>query len=242
MRTDFDPQATKARMLREGLSWLAHGTLFGLGYIPPRHRPQRRADIRTVVFVHGLAANRACFFPMQAYLRTCGITRQYSFNYRLGRSIEQMAIELSRRLRREIKGGRIDLVCHSMGGLIGRFYLQVLGGDRRVDRLITLATPHYGSYASVYMPTRLVSQLAPDGPFLQYLNELPPPRGVETTTIAGGRDLSVVPGQHALGPFGEHVLFPDLGHLDILMSPRVFRRVRRALAAHPAATVSNASP
>jgi hypothetical protein len=36
-------------------------------------------------------------------------------------------------------------ICHSMGGLIARYYLDVLGGHATARRLITIGTPHQGA-------------------------------------------------------------------------------------------------
>lgn len=40
---------------------------------------------------------------------------------------------------------RVDIVAHSMGGLVAREYIQTLNGDANVDQLITLGTPHNGA-------------------------------------------------------------------------------------------------
>ncbi|HEY8525855.1 MAG TPA: alpha/beta fold hydrolase [Acidimicrobiales bacterium] len=40
---------------------------------------------------------------------------------------------------------RVDLVGHSQGGLISRYYIKFLGGAHRVDSLVGLGVPHYGS-------------------------------------------------------------------------------------------------
>ena len=40
---------------------------------------------------------------------------------------------------------RLWLVCHSMGGLVARYFLEHLGGSEITRRLITIATPHRGA-------------------------------------------------------------------------------------------------
>jgi Lecithin:cholesterol acyltransferase len=40
---------------------------------------------------------------------------------------------------------RVTFLCHSMGGLIVRYWAEVLGGFEVTDRIITLGTPHRGS-------------------------------------------------------------------------------------------------
>ncbi|HRW36196.1 MAG: alpha/beta fold hydrolase [Acidimicrobiales bacterium] len=40
---------------------------------------------------------------------------------------------------------KVDLVSHSMGGLVSRYYVKSLGGASSVDSLIMLGTPNYGT-------------------------------------------------------------------------------------------------
>lgn len=51
---------------------------------------------------------------------------------------------------------KVDLVGHSNGGLVSRYYIENLSGSRYVDKLITMNTPHWGSglaTASSSIPT-----------------------------------------------------------------------------------------
>lgn len=230
MRSDFDPGAVRGAILREGLAFAAHGLLqpFGRASAVPRRR-ERRADLRTLVFVHGLGANRAGFLPMQAWLRACGHRRQIAWRYRSRGSIEAIALGLKALLDAEVRGGRIDLVAHSMGGLVARVYLQMLGGARRVDRLVTLGTPHFGSHAASFIPSALVRQLLPGSPFLRHLNACPAPAGVRTLSVVAGRDLLVQPVESSACPFGDVLRFDELGHLELLFRPQVLARVEAAL-------------
>lgn len=40
---------------------------------------------------------------------------------------------------------KVDLVGHSQGGLVARQYVKYLGGAARVDSLVSLGAPHYGT-------------------------------------------------------------------------------------------------
>jgi len=44
---------------------------------------------------------------------------------------------------------KVIYVCHSMGGLITRYYLEVLGGRDTCQRLITIGTPYSGSIKAI---------------------------------------------------------------------------------------------
>jgi len=43
---------------------------------------------------------------------------------------------------------RVDIVAHSQGGLIGRYFIKNLDGVDAVDSLVSLAAPHYGTRAA----------------------------------------------------------------------------------------------
>ncbi|OLZ63789.1 hypothetical protein AV521_37960 [Streptomyces sp. IMTB 2501] len=48
---------------------------------------------------------------------------------------------------------QLQLVCHSMGGLIGRYFLHVLGGTEMTRRAYTIGTPYVGSVKAVRVLT-----------------------------------------------------------------------------------------
>lgn len=228
MRSDHDPGAVRSAIAREALAFLAHGVLYPLGLRSTRPEPERSRAQRTLVFVHGLGANCAGFLPLQAYLRLHGHRRSVASNYGAG-SIEAMALALKRDIDASVGGGRIDLVAHSMGGLVARCYVQLLGGARRVDRLITLGTPHRGTHAANFIPSALVRQLLPESPFIRHLNEQPAPEGLRVTSIVAGRDLLIQPVSAARCPFGESLYFDHLGHVELLFRPEVFAEVAARL-------------
>lgn len=52
-------------------------------------------------------------------------------------------------VRARTGAAKVDLVAHSMGGLVSRDYVKNLGGSTKVDSLITMGTPHYGTDLAV---------------------------------------------------------------------------------------------
>ncbi|WP_117210507.1 lipase/acyltransferase domain-containing protein [Allorhizocola rhizosphaerae] len=60
------------------------------------------------------------------------------------------------------EGARIVFVCHSMGGLIARWYADVDGGAGLVRKIITIGTPHRGSAKALQQLSRpIVDWLGP---------------------------------------------------------------------------------
>src|SRR5438132_1430832 len=170
---DFPPSARSPSRLIGGelLALAASSLLYPFGLGASRRRTARRAEQRTVVFVHGYLGNRSSFYPPAGFLRMLGPGPLLSFSYSGAHGIEHAAIELRDALRRRVRGGRIDLVCHSLGGLIARTWLQLLGGARRVDRCIMLGTPDRGTYNAYRLLSRIGRELRPDSALIRRLDE-----------------------------------------------------------------------
>jgi pimeloyl-ACP methyl ester carboxylesterase len=193
-----------------------------LAFARGRRTPRRREQ-RTLVFVHGYLANGACFLALRGYLRLRGYRGALSYEYAPGDSVERAARGLKAFLKAHVRGGRIDLVCHSLGGLVALSYLAELGGARRVDRCITLGTPFRGTYNAYWVPGRMGYDLRPGSPLIRRLARAR--RGVEgvaMTTIAAAADNIVLPRASA-------GVVEGVGHAGMLFSPTVFRRVAAAL-------------
>jgi triacylglycerol lipase len=208
---------------RELLAWTAAGLLFPMGIGSSGKRTPRQTNQRTVVLIHGYLSNRSALFLLESYLRSQGV-RTLNFDYASVRGIEQGAIRLKAFLRRHVRGGRVDLVCHSMGGLVARTYLQQLGGARRVDRCITLGTPHRGTYNAYWIRSRVGRELKPDSAILRRLESTRSHASkVRFTSIVAGADNIVIPRVFAANE--ETVFLPDIGHMGLLFSPAAFRAV-----------------
>ncbi len=54
------------------------------------------------------------------------------------------AIETWRATSAAAREGPVTIVAHSMGSLVSRYYVNVLGGDRDVEQLVVLGGPHLG--------------------------------------------------------------------------------------------------
>lgn len=57
------------------------------------------------------------------------------------------------------RDARVILIGHSMGGLVARYYVEVLGGWKHTLALITIGTPHRGALGALEMLSHGVPQL-----------------------------------------------------------------------------------
>ncbi|MBI4065409.1 hypothetical protein HY409_03505 [Candidatus Gottesmanbacteria bacterium] len=83
--------------------------------------------------------------PLHDALQNAGFS-QTQFFYDWRKLMPSHASDLSQFINNQIVSGeRIDLVGHSMGGLVGRGYLEQLGTGHRLDRFLTAGSPHKGT-------------------------------------------------------------------------------------------------
>jgi len=226
MMPDYEAshRPTWSLVAHEALAFVAAAVLYPFGMrrrVVPTPRARRQ---RTVVLVHGFLCNPSIFMPMAAYLRHHGIGQILPFAYPSTHGVEHGAVALRRFLADNVRGGEIDLVCHSLGGLVARTYLQELGGARRVERCVTLGTPHRGTYNAYWLDTRVGREMRPGSTLLRRLESTREAAAqVEFLSVVGGSDNLVIPRVSAAHE--AQVCVPNLGHMAMMFSPTVWRLV-----------------
>ncbi|GHI92274.1 MULTISPECIES: lipase family alpha/beta hydrolase [Streptomyces] len=191
-----------------------------------------------VVLLHGFIDNRSVFLFLRRSLAQHGRHQVESLNHSpltcdirtaaelLGRHIE----EICERTGSE----RVDVVGHSLGGLIGRYYVQRLGGDARVRTLVTLGTPHSGTRVIPLANAHpIVRQMRPGSAVLEELAQ--PAPGCRTRFVSFWSDLDQVmdPLETACLDHAdltvENVRVSGVGHLALPVHPTVATGIRQAL-------------
>ncbi|MEO6952536.1 MAG: hypothetical protein ABI321_12030 [Polyangia bacterium] len=191
-----------------------------------------------VILLHGFAMNRTQWLYMARKLRALGHGPIYGLNYfsltridhagkRLGRFIDHVrAREASSRGMASPSGrdedeGSVDIVAHSMGGLVARFYIERMGGAAKVQRLITVGTPHQGTRLGRFgLGLPGARDLVGGSPLLTDLGPVRP--GAAYTSIWSRADAVIQPPESSsIAPAGTDEVFDDLGHLSLILSPRV---------------------
>ncbi|MGW4030134.1 esterase/lipase family protein [Streptomyces sp. NPDC004838] len=207
---------------------------------PPTALPLGSPDHPPVVLLHGFADNRSVFVLLRRSLARSGWHHLECLNYSpltcdiraaaelLGRHIEEICARTGRR--------EVDIVGHSLGGLIARYYAQCLGGDLRVRTLVTLGTPHSGTtVAPLASAHPIVRQMRPGSDFIEELRD--PAPGCRTRFVSFWSDLDqlMTPVESARVDhpdlLTENVRVSGIGHLALPVHPAVAARIRESLEA-----------
>lgn len=191
-----------------------------------------------VLLLHGFVDNRSAFALLRRSLLRHGWTRVVALNHSpltcdirtaaelLGRHVEQICTESGHR--------RVDIVGHSLGGLVARYYVQRLGGDARVRTLVTLGTPHSGTRAiPLLTPHPLIRQMRPGSALLEDLAGAA--RGCRTRFVAFWSDVDqlMIPLEAARLEHrdlrAKNVMVRGIGHLALPVHGAVAAEIRQAL-------------
>jgi triacylglycerol lipase len=175
---------------------------------------------------------------MRRALRRRGFASVCSWNYSpLQRDVESAAAALGRHIEhicRETGHERVQVVGHSLGGLVARYLVQRLDGDRHVETLITLGTPHGGSRWARVGPTPLIRQLRPGSPLLQELARPAPGCRTRVTAVYSDFDQMVVPSSAGRCDHPDlqarNVLVRGIGHMSLPIHRTVVDEIAATLA------------
>ncbi len=222
-----------ARLLREtGALWL-NNLLAPLGLLDPGPRPIAREGgppgRPPVLLLPGHGRNRSTLFFLAAALRWRGWRWVWATNNApVSGGIPDMAEGLAARVERMLRASgaeQVDLVCHSMGGLVAAWYIRHLGGHTRVRRLVTIGTPWRGTRLAALSPRVSAVGMRPGAALLDQVTALPIP----VTSIWTTEDTIIIPPESSAPEWLASVALPDLGHEQMLTSPAVLDRVVSAL-------------
>ncbi|MET7834998.1 alpha/beta fold hydrolase [Micromonospora sediminicola] len=204
-----------------------------------------------VVVVGGLIGISIAYEPIAARLRADGYRVSIYQLPNLGfGDIRESARALSSyvdQVRAATGASRVDLVTHSEGGLVSRWYVKFLGGSAKVDQYVSLGSPQYGTYvANIVNFLGLGScagivacqQMTIGSSFLADLNagdDTPGP--VRWTTVRTWQDELVRPVDNAaLADGATNILVQAwcplrvVGHLGLVLDGTTYTAVRQTLA------------
>jgi predicted alpha/beta hydrolase family esterase len=189
---------------------------------------------RPIVLVHGVMVNDGVWFTMRRYLARHAVGAVYTINYgppyadiehfaeQLGAKIESVCAATS--------ATRVLLVCHSMGGLVARAYLRQRG-PARIERIITIGTPHHGSLFARGLIGRCLAQMCPGNAWLVELNrDEMKPSPVPIVSIWSRHDSLVAPQASSELACAQNIALVGIGHNALLSDGHVLLLLTHAIA------------
>ena len=192
---------------------------------------------RAVVFVHGFFCNRGIWNPWMSRLRIAG-TPFIAVNLEpVFGSIDAYppVIEAAVSRMQAATGRAPVLVAHSMGGLAVRAWLDRFDAADRVHRVITIGTPHHGTWLGRFARTTNTREMGLKSAWLTRLQAREVARADATyeqfTCFYGNCDHIVFPASSAMlaGADNRHVA--ATAHVQMAFQDEVFDEVWRWLEA-----------
>lgn len=179
---------------------------------------------RGVVFIHGLFCNRAFWTPWMRRARALGLPHvAVSLEPVIG-SIDAYAPAIDAAVERvwAATGSPPVLVCHSMGGLAARAWLRTPRAAGRVARVVTIASPHAGTWMARLGHGESARQMRPGSDWLAQLarDEAQAP-DVAFTCWYTNCDNMVFPTSTATRAGADNRFLPGLPHVALAFDERV---------------------
>ncbi len=162
--------------------------------------------------------------------------------YPLAEKLSSIALRI--RKDHALSGQKLYVVAHSAGGLIARYYVQLLGGSHYCDALITLGTPHNGTWvAALGLFTHLILKagclihMLPTSSLIRRINDAAWPTDFPLVSINSRGDYLCYRRAASLPPrllSGEHpciktIELHGLAHSGFLLSKRCYAAVHKIL-------------
>ena len=185
-----------------------------------------------IILIHGLWNTSSIFSFITSKLDEQGVeyfapTLNHSFGMtsivELTNLIDQLIVE-KYGLEQEI-----DILGFSMGGIIGRYWINKFNGHKRTKRFITVGSPHNGTLTSQLVPKypfRGISEMKINSSLLRdlakydyYLND------IDCISFFTFWDLMVFPGWRAHLNVGEKISLKILKHRNLVRNPAAVERI-----------------
>jgi len=187
-----------------------------------------------VLLIHGLNDTAAVFYKMAPYLAKLGWSvydislTPSNGDVHLDLLAKQVAEYIDKTFAPEQP---LDLVGFSMGGIVSRYYVQRLEGIKRVQRFVTIASPHQGTSTAYFSKRPGCMQMRPDSRLIQDLNQdVAALESLNFTSIWTPFDLMIVPPKNSQMSVGKEVVIPVLLHPWMLTDARSIQAVVAALS------------
>ncbi|MDB5945074.1 MAG: alpha/beta fold hydrolase [Ramlibacter sp.] len=180
---------------------------------------------RGVVFIHGFVCNRGFWTPWLKRVTAEGRAFSAVNLEPLSGPIDAYVPIVERAVAAVTQASGLSpvLVCHSMGGLAARAWLRAHGAGR-VHHIVTIATPHHGTWLARFGHTANGRQMRVGSDWLRALgHERTNAPATGFTCWYSDCDNIVFPTATATLPEADNRLVRGVAHVDLAFRPEVIR-------------------
>ena len=230
----IDPDARAHLLQLPGMA------LTSLGPRRRRVRPLPDDGHRPLIFVHGLGGHPGNHLALRCHLGLSGRRRIYTVDLGKGTPLTEAAREVSQAVERVVAANglrpdeQVDLIAHSMGGLVCRLAVASDTTRARVATIVTMGSPHRGTLmARLVGPTAARTQeLRVESLTITTLNaQLPwPSDWPRLVSLWSPNDVLIMPEAQAEVPGADNRRCDGFTHFTWLLEPRGWDVVAAALA------------
>ena len=231
-RDDPAPQASRTQLMR---AWWGEAVLvprifiwrlpFFWNQIPDEvNNAFAHRGKRGVVFIHGFICNRGFWTPWLAHVKKhrrsfVALNLEPVFG-----SIEDYSGLIDQAVQRVALDTGLPplVVCHSMGGLAVRAWLRHANGDHRVHHIITIGSPHHGTWLARFSLMTNGRQMHLSNDWLRQLEaDEPPERYKLFTCYYSNCDNIVFPASTATLAGADNRLITGTAHVALAFDQTV---------------------
>ncbi len=177
-------------------------------------------DRNPVILIHGIWDTKTIFNTLSTHLTQLGWC-VHSLNLTpndgslgLDSLAKQLADYISQTFEPE---QAIDIVGYSMGGIVSRYYVQRLGGIDRVQRFITISSPHSGTLTAYSLPLPGYLDMRPNSGLLRDLyQDVTMLKRINFTSMWTPFDVMILPSHSSQMPVGKEVKVNVLLHRQMV--------------------------
>ena len=239
---DPTPRATPAQLLAAWWGEVRWGPLVFCWRQPfrsnawPDDLSEANRGRRGLLLVHGFVCNRGVWNPWLLRLRERGVPYIAINLEPVFGSLEDyvQAIELAMRRLERHTGQAPVIVAHSMGGLAVRGWWAAHGNDERVHHVVTIGTPHSGTWLARFAVSPNARQMRQRSDWLQALAQREPPgRAARFTCFYSHCDNIVFPPSSATLAGAKNVHLAGVAHVHMADRPEPLNEVLQQLGVKP---------
>jgi pimeloyl-ACP methyl ester carboxylesterase len=197
---------------------------------------------RGAVFIHGFFCNRGFWGPWLKRLQGTGhafvaVNLEPPFA-----SIDDYVPQIEDAVQRVTAATSLPpvLVCHSMGGLAARAWLKAMQAEARVHHVVTLGTPHKGTWLARFSRVANGRQMQLSGQWHQQLDlDMAPHRHALFTCWYSNCDNIVFPSSTATLSGADNRLVRGVAHVQLAFLPQVMLATLAMIESDPGKVCCN---